>query len=313
MTAPAAETASAEPVIDTHVHFWDLKNPSLTYGWLQPDAVHPILGNIDGIKSVRYEAEHWWAEARFSGVSGAVHVQAAVGTPDPVEETRWLTEMAAKTGQPLALLAHADLASADIEHVLDAHLESPLMRGVRDFAVEGILAAREDTHVLERGLGMLASKGLVLDLDCEWPNMAAASRLARRHPDLVIVLEHIGFPRRRDPSYFDAWRRGIDCLSRVESVHCKLSGIGMTDPRWTLASVGPWVEHCLEAFGPDRCMVGSNWPVDRLFSSYDAAIEGYRTLTANLSDQDRYSVLAGTARRVYRLPLDETGSTCTHG
>ena len=62
----------ARAFIDTHVHFWDLKHPELTYGWLAPDAIHPILGNIDPIKSVRFDSAALWAEARFTGLAGAV-------------------------------------------------------------------------------------------------------------------------------------------------------------------------------------------------------------------------------------------------
>jgi predicted TIM-barrel fold metal-dependent hydrolase len=289
------------PFIDTHVHFWDLKHPRLTYGWLAPDAVHPILGDIDGIKSTRYEAEHWWAEARFAAAEGVVHVQAAVGTPDPVEETRWLTAMHARTGYPNALIAHADLGEASIAGVLDAHQESALMRGVRDFSTEPRLAAGEISRAFDHGLRELASRGLVLDLDCEWPQMANAAKLATAHDDLVIVLEHIGFPRSRDPEYFEAWRDAMSVLAGAANVYCKISGLGMKDPLWTLDSIRPWVRQCVEAFGPARCVIGTNWPVDRLYSSYDAIADAYRACLSEYSDAEQQQILAGNARKVFKL------------
>src|SRR5204863_6963225 len=88
------------PFVDTHVHYWDLKNQDLAYDWLQPDWVHPILGDIDGIKVLRYMAPEFIAETRFQNVSKAIHVQAAIGIDDPVEETRWLQEQADATGFP---------------------------------------------------------------------------------------------------------------------------------------------------------------------------------------------------------------------
>jgi predicted TIM-barrel fold metal-dependent hydrolase len=289
------------PFVDTHIHFWDQKHPRLTYAWLHPDAVHPILGDIDGIKATRYEAEHWWAEARFAGVSSAVHVQAAVGAADPVEETRWLTQMHRRTGYPNGIVAHADLANADVKDVLDAHLESALMRGVRDFAIEPLLATGGIDEGLERGLEEMAARGLILDLDCEWPNMAAAADLARRHEDLLIVLDHIGYPRSTQPDYFQSWKQGISALAAAPNTVCKISGLGMNQQTWTVESIRPWVSHCIETFTPSRCVFGSNWPVDRLYSSYDAIIGAYRECIASFSPDEQAQLLSGNAMRVFRL------------
>ncbi len=154
---------------------------------------------------------------------------------------------------------------------------------------------------IERSLETLAGRDLVLDLDCAYPNMAAARALAERHPGLTLVLEHLGFPRSRDAEYLAAWRSGITELGAAANVVCKISGAGMTDPLFSRESLAPWVEHCLEVFGPDRCMIGSNWPLDRLRSSYDAIFLLYRDFVATLSESEQQRVLAGTAREVYRL------------
>ena len=75
------------PIIDTHMHLWETKHPELKWVWLDKDASHPILGNIDAIKSVSYVLRDLWAEDRFSGISGFVQVQAEIGSPDTVTET----------------------------------------------------------------------------------------------------------------------------------------------------------------------------------------------------------------------------------
>lgn len=289
------------PVVDTHVHLWNLGHPTLRWSWVDSDDDHPILGDIDPVKMRAYEMPHLWAEARFAGVSGFVHVQAAIGSADPVEETRWLTRMAAEHPALVALVAHADLGRADTEHVLDGHSQSPLLRGIRDFAVEPYLAGGTTVAAFESSLSSLARRGLVLDLDCEYPNMASALAMARRHPDLTMVLEHIGFPRRRDEEYATAWRSALSDLARAPNVVCKISGVAMTDRSFTPESLRPWVRHCLEAFGPQRCMVGSNWPLDRMCSSYDVIMGLYRSCVDDLGDDERAMVLSGTAGRVYRL------------
>lgn len=284
--------------IDTHVHFWDLLHPELTYGWLQPEQRHPILGDINPIKSVRYDAESLWAEARFTGLAAAVHVQAAVGTPDPVVETAWLSTLAERSPVPFVIVAATDLAAPDAGEQLARHAEYPLLRGIRDFGRDGYLV----DPAFEAGFAQLAEHGLMLDLDCPWQDMAKARDLARRHPDIPVVLEHIGYPRdTRDPEYFAAWRQGIQRLAEAPNVSCKISGLGMNRADWTVAGLRPWVQHCLETFGPQRCMLGSNWPVDRLWGSYDAYVAAFAACLDGLSDAELQAVRYGNAVSCYKL------------
>lgn len=288
-------------IVDSHVHLWNLAHPTLRWNWVDTADDHPILGDIDPIKMRAFEMKHLNAESRFAGIEAFVHVQAAIGSPDPVEETRWLTDMARDWPQLQGIVGHIDLGEPDAEEVLDRHGESPLFRGVRDFAVEPYIAAGAIDATFEASLASLARRGLVLDLDCEYPNMSAARALAERHPDLVVVLEHIGFPRRRDSDYAAAWRKGISELAGASNVVCKVSGVAMTDPLFTPESLLPWVRHCLEEFGPSRCMVGSNWPLDRLCSSYDVIMDFYRMSVSDLTIDEQRQVLSGTARRAYGL------------
>lgn len=290
-----------EPLVDTHVHMWNLAHPSLTWNWIDTPDDHPVLGNIDSVKMRAFEMRHLEAESRFAGVEAFVHVQAALGSADPVEETRWLTQMAQVHPALQALVGHADLGSPRSAEQLAGHLESPIFRGVRDFAIEPYLASDVQDRTMENGLRRLTAERLVLDLDCEYPNMAAARALAERHPELVVVLEHIGFPRRRDDEYRAAWRAGISDLADAPNVVCKVSGIAMTDRGFTLDSLRPWVRHCVESFGPSRVMVGSNWPLDRVVSSYDAIMSHVRALIAEDSAADQVQMLRSTAQRVYRL------------
>ncbi|MFV0407116.1 MAG: amidohydrolase family protein [Propioniciclava sp.] len=293
----------APPVIDTHVHLFDLSHPTLHWDWIETPDDHPVLGNIDQIKMRAFTMGALEAEARFSGAESFVHVQAAIGSADPIEETRWLEQMSRQHPKLAAIIGHVTLGDANAIEVLDAHVAaSGRFRGVRDFAVEPWLASGVPDPTAERTLTAMAQQGLVLDLDCEYPTLGAARRMAERHPDLVIVLEHIGFPRRRDADYFAAWAAAIRDLSQAENVTCKLSGIAMTDPAFTLDSLRPWMETCLNAFGPRRCMIGSNWPLDRLFSSYNVIMAVYRELISDLSVGDQEEVLRATARRTYRLP-----------
>lgn len=289
------------PIIDTHIHLWDTKHPELKWTWLERDAQHPILGNIDAIKSVAFTLNDLWSEARFSGISGFVHVQAAIGSPDPVVETQWLTMMA-KTGPvPMRILGDSPLNSEDAIVQLKRHQESSLFVGIRDFNVEPMLAAKQILPNYEKSLAYMAKQELIFDLDCEWQNMGEALALANRHPDLQIVLEHIGFPRRRDEEYFNSWKEAINQLATAPNVTIKISGIGMTDPSFTRESLRRWAQASLEAFGPDRTVLGSNWPVDRLFVSYATMIEFMREYISSLTHAEQEKVCYINASRLYKF------------
>ena len=284
--------------VDTHVHFYDLRRKDLVYSWLQPDFIHPQIGDINGIKTLVYGARAFEAESRFANVSRVVHVQAALGAIDPVAETVWLEEMARTHGSPDAIVAHVDLAGANAAEVIERHLAaSPRMRGVRDFGMGDYLAS----DAWRAGYGLLKNYGLLCDLDCTWENMPVAREVAESNPETVMVLEHAGFPRARDDEYFRNWRNGLAALAAAENTHCKISGLGMCDQRWTVASIRPWVETCVEAFGVERCFFGSNWPVDRLFSSYDAVIDAYDEITSVFSDAERTALFSRNAQAAYQL------------
>lgn len=292
------------PIVDTHVHFWDMRNPDpgMAWVWLDKDVDHPIIGDIDAIKMLKYDIDSVWAEARFADVSGFVHVQAAIGSDDPVKETRWLTRMRDDNPPaPFTIVAEAALGDDNASEVLAGHAESPYFVGVRDFGAEPYLASGETTSRYEESLAELAKNAWVYDTDCEWMNMPSLVELAGRHPELPIVLEHIGFPRKRDDEYFENWRNGIRQLATADNITCKISGVAMTDPLFTKESIRRWVEGCVEAFGPSRCVLGSNWPVDRLFSGYERIMDYYRDFISTLSESEQRQILSENATRLYKL------------
>jgi predicted TIM-barrel fold metal-dependent hydrolase len=285
------------PFVDTHVHYWDLKDPSLKYAWLERDWVHPVLGDIDGLKVLKYMAEQFIAETRFQNVSKCVHVQAAIGIADPVEETRWLQEQADRTGFPHGIVAHCDLASADAAETLERHMASPNMRGVRDFGQGDYLV----DPAWRQGYGLLARHDLVFCLDVLPENLGKARELAEAYPDVVLCIDHAGFPRARDTEYFEMWKRGMREAAGAPNVVCKVSGLGMCDNAWTVDSLRPWVLACIDAFSTDRTFLGTNWPVDRLYSSYGDVLDAYERIIGDLSGPEQEALFAQNAERVFRI------------
>jgi predicted TIM-barrel fold metal-dependent hydrolase len=118
-----------------------------------------------------------------------------------------------------------------------------------------------------------------------------------------VILGHAGFPLERTPEYYALWKREITALAEAPNVACKISGLGMVDHDWTVESIRPWVVHCVEAFGPDRVMFGTNWPVDILFSTYLRQIDAYRVIlaTEGSSRADQEKMLYRNAEHFYRI------------
>ena len=286
------------PIVDTHVHFYDLRRKDLVYSWLQPDYIHPQLGDINAIKALVYTSDAYLAESRFANVDKVVHVQAALGALDPVAETVWLQDMAVRTSCPDAFVVHAPLADPNVEDILIRHLEaSPRVRGIRDFG-EGDYLSSVEWH---RGYGLLEKYGLLCDLDCVWENMEKARDVALQFSNTPMVLEHAGYPRSRSDEYFRNWRHGLKELAKAENTWCKISGLGMYDHRWTVESWRPWALSCIEIFGVDRCFFGTNWPLDRLFSSFDPVIDAYELLTSDLSLEEQEALFSQNATALYQL------------
>lgn len=151
------------PTVDAHVHFWNRRNPDpgLAQVWIADDVDHPVIGNIDAIKMLTYDSESYYAAVCFADVLGFVHVQAAIGSDDPVTETAWLTRMRETSLLPFSIVGDVDLGRDDASEVIARQCDaSPYFAGPRDFTLEPALAARTTTEHREQSLREMAARGL---------------------------------------------------------------------------------------------------------------------------------------------------------
>ena len=284
--------------VDTHIHFWDQQNPDLHYDMLMPDYEHPIIGpRFEKLRDFNYLADDYISETTKANVTKAIHVQAAVGIDDPVKETAWLQAASDRTGFPQAIVAHSDLRDSRVEDELERHTRHPNVRGIRDFSYGDYLVEPE----FHRGFALLKRFNLAASMDVKWEEMHKLRDLGGKFPDTPIVLDHCGFPTARTDEYFSNWRRALTDLARAENVVCKISGLGMCDHDWSTESIRPWVLHCIEAFGTERCVFGTNWPVDKLFSTYDAVIDAYAEIIGDFSNDEQVAMFSGNAESLYGI------------
>jgi predicted TIM-barrel fold metal-dependent hydrolase len=289
------------PFVDSHVHFWDLNHPTLVYTWLLKEDVHPVLGDVRPIRQERYAGDEFAKEIRFANVSKVVHVWCGdfAGSADPVDETRWLEDEARRTGLPHAIIAFADLRDPKVETVLEGHATaSQRVCGVRS---EYMPRDAESDQAFVRGYRSLEKFALVANLGCRWEDMTTVRDLAGSFEATTILLDHAGHPHPRDPAYLEHWRHGLTIAAERENVWCKISGFGFRDHDWTLDSIRPLVLHCIETFGVERCVMGSDWPVHKLYSSYDALLAAFAEIISDFSADEQLALFSKNAERLFRI------------
>ena len=243
------------PFVDTHFHLHDMKRPELRYSWLERDAIHGFLGNIDALKAQHYWIDDYLAEIRFANVPKAIHVQAALGTPDPVNETKWLQAFADTPVSPRHR-RRVPLAHADAEAVLERQMQYANVRGIRDFGAGRYLV----DPAWRAGYKFLERHSLVSCIDTRIQLFDDLLDLADAFPNILICVDHCAIPEARDDAYFQRWSAAMRALARAENVVMKISGLGMMDRLWIIDLLRPWVLGSIEAFGVDRVVFG-NWPV----------------------------------------------------
>jgi predicted TIM-barrel fold metal-dependent hydrolase len=310
MRAKTSEIVAA--MIDTHVHHWDLGR--FRYPWMDDPA-------FDDLRKDYFPADYR-AEAADAEVEGWVHIQAEVDHElDPVAETEWvgsLAEEASASGLPgpLACVVYADLPAANVREVLSRHCRYPLTRGVRQEAWFDPASTRADIPredllsdpAWQEGYRTLAEFGLSFDL-LVWPDqLQQAAAIAAETPAVPVVLEHLGLPDPAGDVGLRTWRAGVATLAQLPHARAKLSAFSWLGNPRDEGAVRGVVSDLLELFGPDRCMVGSNFPVERLAGDFSSLYELIVACSQDLSAEQRADVLAGTAQRFYRIPPSKSDS-----
>ena len=149
--------------------------------------------------------------------------------------------------------------------------------------------------------GLLERHNLSFDLQIFYQQVPDAIRLAQRYPNIPIILNHAGMPADREPEAINAWSKAMQQLAACENVAAKISGLGMCDHHWSPDSIRPFVIDLIEAFGMDRCMFASNFPVDSLFSDYQTVWNAYDAITSDFSQDERAKLFHDNAERHYRI------------
>ena len=283
-------------VVDAHIHLWD---PART-DWYPFLSGRQELGSahVSRLAEVArpFDEAAYLAEAKRWNVVKYVHV-AAVAPAVLTEETAELQAQAELTGHPDAIIGGIDptLAVEGIAAQLDAQCAAERFRGVRPLGL--IDGAVPDRAVLAQ----LRDRGLILELMAHTGDLRHCAEVLADWGDLGVVVEHTGWPHTGSPEEFAEWRHGMAALAGAgDHVICKLSGLAMPLGTIDAETFRPWIAHAIEVFGVDRCMFGSNFPVDGMHGTFDQLYGTYDALTAELDVVSRDKLFAANAERVYR-------------
>ncbi len=291
-------------VIDSHFHVWRQADLPWLTGPMQPR----IFGPYGAIRR-DYPMAEYLADVTGSGVEKAVYVQANWPPDRAVEEAAWIEGLALETGWPHGLVAYADMMAGDVRPALDLLTRFPRLRGIRQqlhwhenqqyrFADRPDLCA---DPALRRNVARLADYGLVFDLQVFAGQMAGAADLAAACPRVTFVLQHAGMPEDLSPVGRASWRAGMALLAACPNVVAKLSGFGTFIHRNDPDHIAWLIGETVALFGAERCLWGSNFPIEKLWTGYGALLDAHRRGAGGLSPAEQEAIFFETARRVYRL------------
>jgi L-fuconolactonase len=286
-------TAPPTRVVDAHVHLWD---PART-DWYPYLARVPQGGGGDASRMYRrFDVDGYRAETARWNVEKIVNVAAATGRHS-IEETIELDHNAGTSGRPDAIiggLPPTDTVAEAVE-LIDRQMTASRFRGVRPMGAN--MGPVPDAGVLHA----LQDRNLVFELMTHPDQLRAAAEQLAGFDDLTVVVEHTGWPRSNADEERTLWQAGIDALADLgDNVVCKLSGLAMPFGSMAVDAFAPWLEYAIEAFGVDRCMFASNFPVDSMYGTFDELYATFSAVTAGLDGESRQKLFAGNAERVFR-------------
>jgi predicted TIM-barrel fold metal-dependent hydrolase len=291
-------------IIDAHHHIWRRRDLPWLDGPMQPR----IFGPYEAIRR-DYLIDEYVADLANTGVTQSVYVQCNWPKDRFEDEVAYVQQVADQRGFPQAIVGYADFLASDVRPQLDRLTKYPGMRGLRmqlqwhqnpqyQFA-SGPDLARDPT--LQKNVASLADYNWSFDLQVFAGQMQGAAELADSAPKVTFILQHAGMLEDLSPQGWEEWRQGMRLLASRPNIISKLSALGTFLHKNDPAHIAAIVRDTIEIFGPKRCLFGSNFPVEKLWTNYADLIAAYRKAIEPLGEAAARAALHDTAKRIYQL------------
>lgn len=290
--------------IDAHFHLWDLslkKN-----NWLLEENEEDFLGDLNAIKKT-YDVMKY-ANDINGCFTKSVHIQAGWDSNDAVGESQWLYQLHKQYNNIPAIVAFADLSHIDFQKVLERQAEIPIVKGIRQIVAWNELPQLNccPANLLENptwrnNFSTLKNYNLVFDLQIYPEQTDSAYKLAKNNPDIKIVIEHGLQPLQKNAEYLIFWKAQLKKLAILPNVYIKISGFSMFHRDMNENLMRYFILTIIEVFTPQKCMIGSNFPVELLFISPSELIHLYVKIISELSKHEEQQVFGNTAQEFYNF------------
>ena len=301
MTAAAGRLA----IVDAHQHFWD---PRINHHpWLCDEPPIPFrYGDYSALRRPYLPGDYRRDSARFDVVA-SVYVEAEWREGAAVDELEYIAGLRRESGLPSVAVAQAWLDRPDVEKQLERLAAFDFVRSVRhkprsNAAPGGPPGGLADAEWL-RGFEALARRQLRFDLQTPWWHLHEAAELARRFPEVQVIVNHAALPADRSAEGLAAWQSAVRGAAQCPNIAMKISGLGVRGRPWAAQANRGIVLAAIEAFGVERCVFASNFPVDGLCASFDQVFDGFADIVQDLAEVERRALFHDNAIRLYDIPF----------
>lgn len=273
--------------IDSHQHFWHFIEKD--FGWMND--------HMQAIKKDQLP-EDFASELHAVGFDGSVAVQAR----QSLEETNWLLKLAGSIDFIKGVIGWVDLQGAGIEKQLEYYSKFSKLVGIRHVVHD----EPKNDFILQsdflRGIKLLQKYSLAYDLLVFPKHLPNVIKVVEQFPEQIFILDHLAKPMIKN-SVISPWKEDIQCLAKYPNVFCKVSGM-VTEAdwnQWKPDDFTPYIDVVFNAFGCNRIMIGSDWPVCKLTGSYHQVLNIVLSYIENFTEKDKGMVLGGTACKAYKI------------
>ena len=290
--------------IDAHHHIWRLTDLDWLNGPVQPR----IFGDYQSIKQ-DYSIIDFRADLDGSGVEKSVYIQVNWPAGQEQEEALWIEKVNQETGWPQALVAYVDFSAEDAAETLSSFRSIPIMRGIRQqlhWHKNPLYCFQPAPDLMNQStwrnnFARLQDYGWSFELQVFAAQMTDAARFAGDFRETPMILQHCGMPEDTSLDGMALWADGMQRLAQQPNVYCKFSGLGTFIHRNDPVFIADITGRCLEWFGAGRCVFGSNYPIEKIWTGYGPIVKAYEDAIAHLDEAAKTAIMADNASRLYRL------------
>ena len=293
-----------QKIIDSHHHIWN----KVDVPWLADEPKPRIFGPYEAIRR-DYLIDELLSDFEGFNIEKSVYIQCNWDPSRALEESAWVQSVANANQFPHGIVSYVDLTASDAAKKIEAQLQYKNVKGIRQQ-----LHWHENPHwsyvtdpvmfnqpAFRKGMDVIEKHNLAFDLQIFPSQMVAATEFAAAYPNTPMILNHAGMPEDRSPEGWNLWLNGMRSLAKSKNVLVKFSGLNTYEHKCDVEKMLPVIQESLSIFGANRCMYGSNFPIEKLWTNYGTYLNAVIQCVGNVSSSEFEDIFYNTAKTAYKL------------